>query len=62
MFIKKKVKEFIISFVILLTLLPLFPRYAMVYTKNGKGMDASLIKRLIQVIDSDTDKPIAGAM
>jgi len=62
MFIKKRVKEFIISFVILLTLLPLFPRYAMVYTKNGKGMDASLIKRLIQVIDSDTDKPIAGAM
>jgi len=62
MFIKKKVKEFVISFVILLTLLPLFPRYAMVYTKNGKGMDASLIKRLIQVIDSDTDKPIAGAI
>lgn len=62
MFIKKKVKEFIISFVILLTLLPLFPRYAMVYTKNGKGMDASLIKRLIRVIDSDTEKPIAGAM
>jgi hypothetical protein len=62
MFIKKKVKEFIISFVILLTLLPLFPRYAMVYTRNGTGMDASLIKRLIQVIDSDTDKPIAGAM
>jgi hypothetical protein len=62
MFIKKKVKEFIISFVILLTLLPLFPRYAMVYTKNGTGMDASLIKRLIQVIDSDTDKPIAGAV
>jgi hypothetical protein len=61
MFIKKRVKEFVISFVILLTLLPLFPRYAMVYTKNGKGMDASLIKRLIQVIDSDTDKPIAGA-
>ena len=25
-------------------------------------MDASLIKRLIQVIDSDTDKPIAGAI
>jgi hypothetical protein len=62
MFIKKKVKEFIISFVILLTLLPLFPRYAMVYTKNGAGMDASLIKRLIRVIDSDTEKPIAGAM
>jgi hypothetical protein len=62
MFIKKKMKEFIISFVILLTLLPLFPRYAMVYTKNGKGMDASLMKRLIQVIDSDTDKPIAGAI
>jgi len=62
MFIKKKVKEFIISFVILLTLLPLFPRYAMVYTKNGRGMDASLIKRLIQVIDADTDKPIQGAM
>jgi hypothetical protein len=62
MFIKKRVKEFIISFVILLTLLPLFPRYAMVYTKNGKGMDASLTKRPIQVIDSDTDKPIAGAI
>lgn len=62
MFIKKRVKEFIISFVILLTLLPLFPRYAIVYTRNGKGMDASLIKRLIQVIDSDTDKPIAGAI
>ncbi len=62
MFIKKKVKEFIISFVILLTLLPLFPRYAMVYTRNGTGMDASLIKRLIRVIDSDTEKPIAGAM
>jgi len=62
MFIKKRVKEFIISFVILLTLLPLFPRYAMVYTKNGKGMDASLIKRLIRVIDSDTDQPIVGAI
>jgi hypothetical protein len=62
MFIRKRVKEFIISFVILLTLLPLFPRYAMVYTRNGTGMDASLIKRLIRVIDSDTDKPIAGAM
>jgi hypothetical protein len=62
MFIKKRLKEFIISFVILLTLLPLFPRYAMVYTKNGKGMDASLIKRLIRVIDSDTDQPIAGAI
>jgi len=61
-FIRKRVKEFIISFVILLTLLPLFPRYAMVYTKNGKGMDASLIKRLIRVIDSDTDQPIAGAI
>jgi hypothetical protein len=62
MFIKKRVKEFIISFVILLTLLPLFPRYAMVYTQNGKGMDASLTERPIQVIDSDTDKPIAGAI
>jgi hypothetical protein len=61
MFMRKKVKEFIIAFVILLTLLPLFPRYAIVYTKNGKGMDASLIKRLIHVIHSDTDKPIAGA-
>jgi len=62
MFVKKRFKEFIISFVILLTLLPLFPRYAMVYTKNGKGMDPSLTKRLIQVIDSQTDQPIAGAM
>jgi hypothetical protein len=61
-FIRKRVKEFIISFVILLTLLPLFPRYAMVYTRNGKGMDASLIKRLIRVIDSDTDQPISGAI
>lgn len=62
MFIKRKVRELIISLVILISLLPLFPRYAMVYTKNGKGMDPSLIKRLIQVIDSDTDKPIAGAV
>lgn len=62
MFIKRRVKELIISLVILISLLPLFPRYAMVYTRNGKGMDPSLIKRLIQVIDSDTDKPIAGAI
>jgi hypothetical protein len=62
MFIKKNLKQLIISFVILLTLLPLFPRYAMVYTRNGTGMDASLIKRLIRVIDSNTEKPIEGAM
>ncbi len=62
MFIRKRVKELIISFVILLTLLPLFPRYAMVYTKNGKGMDASLIKRPIRVIDANTENPIEGAL
>jgi len=62
MFIKRRVRELIISLVILISLLPLCPRYAMVYTKNGKGMDPSLIKRLIQVVDSDTDKPIAGAI
>jgi len=61
-FIRKKLKACVISFVILLTLLPLFPRYAMVYTRNGAGMDASLIKRLIRVIDSNTEKPISGAM
>ena len=52
----------IISFVILLTLLPLFPRYAMVYTKNGKGMDPSLVERPIQVIDASAEKPIEGAL
>jgi len=52
----------VISFVILLTLLPLFPRYAMVYTKNGKGMDPSLVERPIQVIDASTEKPIEGAL
>jgi hypothetical protein len=61
-FIKKRVKEVIISFVILLTLLPLFPRYAMVYTKNGKGMDPSLVERPIRVIDASTEKPIEGAL
>ncbi|MGQ9645409.1 MAG: putative glycoside hydrolase [Thermodesulfobacteriota bacterium] len=61
MFIKRRVRELIISIVILISLLPLFPRYAMVYTRNGKGMDPSLIKRPIQVIDSDRDKPIESA-
>jgi hypothetical protein len=61
-FIKKRVKEVIVSLVILLTLLPLFPRYAMVYTKNGKGMDPSLVERPIRVIDASTEKPIEGAL
>ncbi len=62
MFIKRSVRELIISLIILISLLPLFPRYAMVYTKNGRGMDPSLIKRPIQVIDSDRDEPIARAI
>ncbi len=62
MFLKKRVKEFIISFIILLTLLPLFPRYAMVYNKNGRGMDPALTRRPLRVINAETGQPIGGAI
>ncbi len=61
MFIKKKTKEFLISFIILLFILPLFPRYAMVYTRNGKTPDPPA-KRPIKVIDASTESPIGGAL
>jgi len=61
MFIKKKTKEFLISFIILLFILPLFPRYAMVYTKNATTPNPPA-KRPIKVIDASTESPIGGAL